>query len=64
MNDQPGQVRRAARIFRPDNQDPFRHIKLKRECKAGNPYALAKLARLGLYYDRDMGAIVRREDTP
>lgn len=48
----PGEVTRAQRAFAAhlDRSDAFGHIKLKRELAAGNPYALAKLERMGLGY--------------
>lgn len=46
-----GEVVRAQRAFAAHaNRDAFGHIKLKRECAAGNPYVLARLARMGLEY--------------
>lgn len=46
-----GEVARAQRALSAiAARDPFGHIKFKRELKAGNPYAHAKLARMGLVY--------------
>lgn len=56
----PAEVARAQRVFaaHADRGDAFGHIKLKRECEAGNPYVLGKLARMGLVYD---GGAIKRE---
>jgi|1186.fasta_scaffold108916_5 hypothetical protein len=56
-----GEVARAQRALaaHADRTDAFGHIKLKRELAAGNPYALAKLARLGLTYDQTRGVITK-----
>lgn len=52
-----GEVARAQRAFAAKAAaDPFGHRKLRAELAHGNPYAIAKLAALGLEY-RD-GVIV------
>jgi hypothetical protein len=57
-----GEVSRAQRALarQADRTDAFGHIALHRELRAGNPYLHAKLALMGLEYDK--GAITRRED--
>lgn len=45
------EVARAQRAFRAcAERDPFGHRKLLDELRAGNPYALARLERMGLEY--------------
>jgi hypothetical protein len=58
----PGEVARAHRAFAAQAaRDPFGHIKLRAELAHGNPYALAKLAALGLEY---RGGVIVTKETP
>ena len=61
-NRRKGEVMRAQRALAAKAaRDPFGHRKVHEECKRGNPYMLAKLARMGLTYEG--GAIRRKESS-